>query len=113
MLPAATPIDQAFTALSHPVRRDIVDRLLEGELTVGEIARPYGLRNPTISRHLKVLKEARLILSTVDGRQHRCRINPSGINELQRWLQRYERFWNGQFDALQRFIDTQSTKERR
>ena len=107
MRPAIAPIDQAFTALSHPVRRNIIDRLLEGELTVGEIARPYGLKNPTISRHLKVLKEAQLILSTVDGRLHRCRLNPNGINELQHWLQRYEKFWNGQFDALQRFIETQ------
>ncbi|MCB1686188.1 MAG: metalloregulator ArsR/SmtB family transcription factor [Pseudomonadales bacterium] len=112
MLPAVTPIDRAFTALSHPVRRNIIERLLEGELTVGEIARPYGLRNPTISRHLKVLKEAQLIVSTVDGRQHRCRINPNGINELQSWLKRYEKFWTGQFDALQRFVETRPVADR-
>lgn len=106
MLPAATPIDRTLAALAHPVRRAIVDRLLDGDLTVGEIAAPYDMKNPTISRHLKVLERAGLIERTLEGRNHRCRLDPNGIGELRSWVKRYEKFWSGQLDALERFIES-------
>ena len=101
----ATATDHAFAALAHPVRRSILDRLLQGELTVGEIARPYDMKIPTISRHLKVLESAKLIRRTVEGRRHHCRINHEGITTVQEWLKHYQAFWNGQFDALEHYIE--------
>jgi DNA-binding transcriptional ArsR family regulator len=105
MYPTATATDHALAALAHPVRRAILDRLLQGELTVGEIARPYDMKMPTISRHLKVLESAELIQRTVEGRRHHCRINHQGITRVQEWLKHYQVFWNGQLDALEQYID--------
>ena len=101
---ATAPIDQAFAALAHPVRRAMLDRLLESELSIGELSAPYELKKPTISRHIRMLEEAGLIERTVSGRVHRCRINPTGVRELRRWLDRYQRFWQGQLDELERFL---------
>ena len=102
----ALSIDQALAALAHPVRRGIVDRLLQGELTVGELGAPYGLKKPTISRHLKVLEDARLIERSIAGRKHHCRLNPQGLIEVRTWLRQYEAFWTNQLDALEQFIQT-------
>ena len=110
MIPLSAPVDETFAALAHPVRRAIVDRLLEAELTVGEIAAPYDMKTPTVSRHLKVLEAANLIERTIDGRHHRCRLNPQGIGEMRAWLARYEHFWTGQLDRLERFV-TANTSE--
>ena len=97
-------IDQSFAALAHPVRRAIVERLRDGALTVGEIGAPYAMKKPTISRHLKVLESAGLISRSVEGRQHRCRLRADGLRDLQDWIQRYDKFWNGQFDALEDYL---------
>jgi DNA-binding transcriptional ArsR family regulator len=102
--PSEARLDQALAALAHPVRRAILDRLLESELSIGELSAPFGLKKPTISRHIRVLEEARLIERTVAGRVHRCRINPVGVRELRRWLDRYQRFWTDQLDELDRYL---------
>ncbi len=107
MLPTATAVDHALAALAHPVRRAIVDRLMQGDLTVGEIAAPYDMKTPSISRHLKVLEHANLIQRTLEGRNHRCRLNPEGIRAVGGWVARYEKFWTGQLDALDRFVTSQ------
>ena len=105
VFPAATAVDHALAALAHPVRREIVERLLDGDLTVGEIAAPYDMKKPTISRHLKVLEGAELIERTLEGRHHRCRLNPRGLGRVRSWVRRYEDFWTGQLAALDRFIE--------
>ncbi len=106
MLPNTTAVDHAFSALAHPVRRAIIDRLMEGDLTVGEIAAPYDMKTPSISRHLKVLEHANLIQRTLEGRNHRCRLNLEGIRAISSWVARYEKFWTGQLDALERFVES-------
>ncbi len=109
MLPGPTPVDRAFAALAHPVRRAIVDRLLDaGELTVGAIAAPYDMTNPTISRHLKILEKAALIERTVVGRTHHCRVSEAGIDAVAAWIRRHETFWRGQFDALERYLEDEA-----
>ena len=82
----------------------MLDRLLESELSIGELSAPYDLKKPTISRHIRTLEEAGLIERTVAGRVHRCRINPSGVRDLRRWLDRYQRFWTDQLDELERYV---------
>lgn len=111
MLPATQSIDRSLAALAHPVRRAIIDRLLDGELTVGEISAPHALKKPTFSRHLKVLERAGLVTRRVRGRQHYCRLRGERLRELRTWLERYERFWNAQLDSLDEHLARQAAGE--
>jgi DNA-binding transcriptional ArsR family regulator len=79
-------LDQVFGALSHPTRRAILHRLADGEATVMELARPFNLSQPAISRHLKVLEHAQLIERRVDGTRRPCRLARPGIESIDRWL---------------------------
>lgn len=98
------PVDLAFAALAHPVRRAMLDRLLINELSIGELSAPFDMQKPTISRHIRTLEQAGLIQRTVTGRTHHCRVNPEGIHQLRSWLDRYERVWTLQLDQLDEFI---------
>jgi DNA-binding transcriptional ArsR family regulator len=93
-------IDTAFAALADPTRRAILARLALGETTVGELARPFPISPPAISRHLKVLEEAALIARERRGQQLVCRLNPQGLKTAQEWLDHYRAFWSGAFDRL-------------
>jgi DNA-binding transcriptional ArsR family regulator len=93
-------LDTAFAALADPTRRAILARLSLGEATVGELAEPFPISAPAISRHLKVLEEAQLIARTKRGQSHVCRINPAGLKTAQEWLDHYRAFWTGMFDRL-------------
>ncbi len=93
-------LDFAYSALADPTRRAILARLALGEATVGEIAEPFPISGPAISRHLKVLEQARLIARTRHGQQLVCRLNPQGLKSAQEWLDHYRAFWTGAFDRL-------------
>ncbi|HEY2010718.1 MAG TPA: metalloregulator ArsR/SmtB family transcription factor [Rhizomicrobium sp.] len=93
-------MDTAYAALADPTRRAILARLALGEATVGEIAEPFSISGPAISRHLKVLEEAKLIARTRNGQQLICRLNPEGLKTAQEWLDHYRAFWVGSFDRL-------------
>jgi DNA-binding transcriptional ArsR family regulator len=93
-------LDTAFAALADPTRRAILARLALSDATVGELAEPFPISAPAISRHLKVLEEARLIARTRHGQQLICRLNPEGLKGAQEWLDHYRKFWGGMFDRL-------------
>ncbi len=93
-------LDTAFAALADPTRRAILARLALGDATVGELAEPFPISAPAISRHLKVLEEAQLIARTRHGQQLICRLNPEGLKSAQEWLDHYRAFWSGAFDRL-------------
>ena len=93
-------LDTAYAALADPTRRAILARLAAGEATVGEIAEPFPISGPAISRHLKVLEEARLIVRTRRGQQFVMRLNPEGLKTAQEWLDQMRAFWTGAFDRL-------------
>jgi DNA-binding transcriptional ArsR family regulator len=93
-------LDNAYAALADPTRRAILARLALGEATVGEIAQPFPISGPAISRHLKVLEEADLIARTRRGQQLVCRLNPQGLKSAQEWLDHYRAFWTGALDRL-------------
>jgi DNA-binding transcriptional ArsR family regulator len=80
------PLDAVFAALADPTRRAILARLVEGEATVSELGAPFSISQPAISRHIKVLEEAGLILRRVDGTRRPCRIAPDVIDELDAYL---------------------------
>lgn len=98
------PLDAAFGALADPTRRAILARLAEGEATVGEVAAPFGLALPTISRHLDVLEGAGLVSRRKDAQRRICRIEGRGLAEAGAWLARYAEFWEGRLDALERLV---------
>jgi DNA-binding transcriptional ArsR family regulator len=93
-------LDHTFGALADPTRRAILVRLARGEATVGELAAPFDISLPAVSRHLKVLERAALISNERTGKQRRCRLRPEALVSAQEWLDFNRRFWNGSLDRL-------------
>jgi DNA-binding transcriptional ArsR family regulator len=85
--------NDAFKALAHPLRRDIVERLSGGAATVGEVTRDFAVSKPTISRHLKLLEEAGVVMRIIDGRTHRLELRPEGLAEASEWLAAQRERW--------------------
>lgn len=96
----ATDLNLAFAALADPTRRAIVARLASGETTVKELAKPFAISLPAISRHLRVLESANLIRQQRQGQFRRCRLHPEGLKTATEWLEFYRRFWGESFDKL-------------
>jgi DNA-binding transcriptional ArsR family regulator len=106
-----TELDTAFAVLADPVRRAILARLAQGEATVGELAKPFAISQPAISRHLRVLEWASLIRRERRGQHRRCRLDTRGFERAGEWLEFYRRFWNESFDRLDRHLKrTKRTK---
>lgn len=95
-------LDAIFAALSHPIRRSMIERLSEGECTVGDLAAPHDVSLPAISKHLRVLEEAGLLEQTPDGRVRRCNLNAAPLSAAFGWIVQYRLFWE---DALQALAD--------
>lgn len=93
-------LDLLFGALADATRRGIVERLAAGEATVTELAAPYAISLPAISRHLKVLERASLITRSQHGRWRRARLSPTSLAGAATWLARYERLWSESLDRL-------------
>jgi DNA-binding transcriptional ArsR family regulator len=110
----AAALDQTFAALADPTRRAILARLATGEATVNELAAPFDISLPAISRHLKVLEQASLIDRARDGQFRRCRLNAARLAEAAEWLSFYQRFWSGSFDRLDSYFkELQATEKKR
>jgi DNA-binding transcriptional ArsR family regulator len=97
---SATDLDLLFGALADGTRRGIVERLAAGEATVSELAEPFAISLPAISRHLKVLERASLITRSHEGRWRHARLSPESLADAATWLARYERLWEQSFDRL-------------
>jgi DNA-binding transcriptional ArsR family regulator len=93
-------LDLLFGALADPTRRGIIERLVVGEATVTEVAAPFSISLPAISRHLKVLERASLITRSKRGRWRSARLSPTSLASAATWLSRYERLWAESFDRL-------------
>ena len=100
-------IHQVFGALADPTRLAIVERLLrEGEKSAGDLAKPFAMSKPAISRHIRVLEESGLIEKRVDRQFRMCRIKPEAINAVGNWIDEQRRFWNLSFDRLEKLLDS-------
>ena len=88
-------LDSVFSALADPTRRAIVDRLAEGDSTVTELAQPFDMSLPAVSKHLKYLERAGLLVREVDGRVHHCRLRADPLQEAAQWMNKYRHFWEG------------------
>ena len=107
-----TPLPAVFAALADPTRLAIVERLLsEGERTAGDIAQPFAMSKPAISKHLKVLENAGLIERRIERQWRVCRIRPEGIRTIDDWMKRYRAFWEASFDRLERLLETDAKKD--
>ena len=100
-----TILDQSFAALADPTRRAIIARLAKGEATVQDLARPFSISQPAISRHLKVLEEAGLIETRIDGTARPRRLKPDAVAALWDWLGQYRALWEMQFQKMDSVLD--------
>ena len=98
-------LDATFHALADPTRRGILAQLALGEASVGELAAPYDMSLPAISKHLKVLEGAGFLIREKDGRVHRCRLESAPMKEAADWIDQYRRFWEGQLDRLAEYLE--------
>jgi DNA-binding transcriptional ArsR family regulator len=98
-------LDLTFAALADPTRRAILARLTEGDSTVGDLASPFEISRPAISKHLRVLERAGLVRRARDGRLSRCGLNASPLREAADWVEQYRQFWERQLDALARYLE--------
>jgi DNA-binding transcriptional ArsR family regulator len=97
-------LDRVFAALSDRTRRAILARLARGDATVGELADPFEMSRPAISKHLRVLEDAGLVTRTPEGRMTRCELEAEPMAAAAEWVERYRVFWEGRFDALARYL---------
>src|ERR1700693_3748414 len=98
-------VDTTFAALSDVTRRGILARLVQGETSVSELAAPYKMSLPAVSKHLRVLEQAGLVSRQKDGRVHRCRLLAEPMKDASEWIERYRQFWEAQFDSLARYLE--------
>ncbi len=106
MVTISKRLDQTFAALSDATRRAILARLADGDATVGELAAPFDVSRPAISKHLRVLERAGLVERTKDGRMSRCALDARPMKEAAGWVEDYRGFWEGQLAALSRYFET-------
>ena len=98
------PLAATFSALSDPTRRAILERLAQGDASVTELAEPFDVSLPAISKQLRVLERAGLLVQEKEGRVRRCRLEARPMREAAQWLARYRRYWERQLDFLADYL---------
>ena len=106
-------LNTTFAALADPTRRAILTRLLLGECSVGELAEPFEMSMPAVSKHLRVLERAGLIAQRRDAQWRRCRINAGPLKEVSDWTERYRQVWEERLDRLDEYVQQLKTKEKK
>jgi DNA-binding transcriptional ArsR family regulator len=109
----ADVLDARFAALSDPTRRAIIARLAKGEATVTQLAAPFTMSQPAITKHLKVLERAGLISRGRDAQRRPCRLRPEAIKDVAQWTEQYRRFWEESYERLDEYLEELKRKERR
>ena len=102
-------LDRSFLALSHPVRRAIVERLVAGPATVGQATLGVGVSKPAVTKHLKVLENAGVVNRTVTGRTHVLRLEPRSLREVSDWLELHRSLWERKFETVERHLRGEET----
>jgi DNA-binding transcriptional ArsR family regulator len=109
MTQASQQLNQVFFALSDGTRRAILARLAAGSTTIGELAAPFAISGPAVTKHMKVLERAGLIERRVQGRQHQCTLSTEGLKTAEDWLNFHRRFWETRFDSLEMLLSNELT----
>jgi DNA-binding transcriptional ArsR family regulator len=105
-------LDLIFRALGDRTRRGLLAKLTHGPAMVTELARPFAMSLPAISRHVRVLEHARLVKRQVDGKIHRCSLEPAALREVERWLSDYRCFWQDTLGSLASYVEGGSKKSK-
>jgi DNA-binding transcriptional ArsR family regulator len=108
---ATDALSATFAAFADPTRRAILARLIDGECSVTELAAPFDMTLPGVSKHLRVLERAGLISRRRDAQWRPCRIEAAPLKEVADWTDRYRRIWEGRFDRLGAYLEELQTKE--
>lgn len=107
---SSVALSRTFAALADPTRRRILDHLAKGDRCVTDLARPYSMSLPAVSKHLRVLERAGLVRRRRRGRVHELKLEATPMKEASRWIEHYRRFWEGSLDALANYLEnTQQT----
>ena len=110
---APARLDATFAALADPTRRAILARLASGTASVAELAEPFAMTQPAISKHLKVLERAGLISRGIDAQRRPRQLEAKPLAEATRWLERYRRFWEGNYQRLDALLDELKTTQKK
>ena len=102
---ATSTLDRTFAALADPTRRAILARLARGEASVTQLAEPFDMTLPAVSKHLKVLEQAGLIARGRDRQWRPARLEPGPLREVAEWTERYRRFWDERYERLDQYLD--------
>jgi DNA-binding transcriptional ArsR family regulator len=104
---------QSLAALADPTRRRIVELLAVRDRTAGELVKEFDMTAPAISQHLNVLRDAGLVVTRAEGQTRIQSLNPTGLDELESWLERTRRFWSRRLDALERELRAEDERDRK
>jgi DNA-binding transcriptional ArsR family regulator len=104
-------LSQTFAALANSTRRAILARLAEGEATVNELAEPFSMSLPAISKHIRVLEDAGLITQGQKAQYRPCTIDVTPLEEISKWTEQYRHIWDASFDRMDNYIDQLNNKE--
>lgn len=103
-------LDRAFAACAHPIRRGIIERLGDREMTVGEATSDFPVSKPSISKHLRVLEEAGAIVRVIDGRTHRLRLTDDALEDAHEWISGQRAMWERKFDVVEEYLAEQRAR---
>lgn len=107
------PLSMTFAALADPTRRAILERLLAGEATVGELAEPFDMSLPSVSKHLSVLERAGLITKSRNRQQRWCRLDARPLRAISEWADAYRAYWEGSLEGLGAYLDAKDNDDRK
>jgi DNA-binding transcriptional ArsR family regulator len=110
---AEEKLDRVFSALADQTRRGLLSRLAEKPATVTELAAPWKMSLPAVSKHIRVLERAGLVTRTVDGRVHRCSLSAVPLRDAELFIARYRSFWEETLDSLARYVERDPARRRR
>src|ERR1044071_7071430 len=108
------PVDQlslTFAALADPTRRAIIARLADGECTVGELAKPFAMSGPAVSKHLRVLERAGFVSRGRDAQRRACRLQAAPIKKVAEWAEHYRQFWDASYQRLDAYLNHLMSEE--
>jgi DNA-binding transcriptional ArsR family regulator len=103
-------VNDPFKALSHPIRRTIVERLAVGPATVGNVTSDLGVSKPAISKHLKVLEESGVVTRVIDGRMHQLSLQTKALDEAAKWMDEQRAHWERMFDVVDEYLKEKEQK---
>ena len=105
-MPTEDRLDAVFHALGHRARRALLARLAKSPAMITELAGPFAMSLPAVSRHIRVLETAGLVARSIDGRMHRCSLNPKPFKSVEAWLEHYRQFWKENLAGLAEYVES-------